>query len=207
MPWADVFCTIMSTLIDWSARARKSRAATPGRSGTPLTVTLASEVSWVTAVTTASSMSASSSTTQVPGSQVKLLRTCSGTLWLRANSTARSISTRPPVAAISSISSKRDPVDPVRLGHDPGVGGEHAGDVGVDLADVGIQDGGQRNGGGVGPAAAERGDLAVGRDPLETRHDGHLPGGQRLAEAVALDLQDLGPGVVVVGDDARPGSR
>ena len=80
VPWADVFCTIMSTLIDLSARARKSRAATPGRSGTPLTVTLASEVSWVTAVTTASSMSASSSTTQVPGSQVKLLRTCSGTL-------------------------------------------------------------------------------------------------------------------------------
>ena len=105
VPWADVFCTIMSTLIDLSASARNSRAATPGRSGTPLTVTLASEVSWVTAVTTASSMSASSSTTQVPGSQVKLLRTCSGTLWLRANSTARSIRTRPPVAAISSISS------------------------------------------------------------------------------------------------------
>ena len=106
VPCTDVFCTIMSTLIDLSARARKSRAATPGRSGTPLTVTLASEVSWVTAVTTASSMSASSSTTQVPGSQVKLLRTCSGTLWLRANSTARSMRTRPPVAAISSISSK-----------------------------------------------------------------------------------------------------
>ena len=105
VPWADVFCTIMSTLIDLSASARNSRAATPGRSGTPLTVTLASDVSWVTAVTTASSMSASSSTTQVPGSQVKLLRTCSGTLWLRANSTARSIRTRPPVAAISSISS------------------------------------------------------------------------------------------------------
>ena len=92
VPRTEVFCTIMSTLIDLSARARKSRAATPGRSGTPLTVTLASEVSWVTAVTTASSMSASSSTTQVPGSQVKLLRTCSGTLWLRANSTARGTS-------------------------------------------------------------------------------------------------------------------
>ncbi len=96
----------MSTLMDRSARARKSLAATPGRSGTPVTVTLASEVSWVTAVTVACSIDSSSSTTQVPGSQVKLLRTCRGTWWLRANSTERSWSTRPPVAAISSISSK-----------------------------------------------------------------------------------------------------
>ena len=40
------------------------------------------------------------------------------------------------------------------------------------------------------------------RDALEPRHDGHLPGGQGLAQAVALDLLDLGPGVVAVGDDA-----
>ena len=106
VPWTEVFWTIMSTLIDRSARGRNSLAAMPGRSGTPVTVTLASEVSWVTAVTTACSMDSSSSTTQVPGSQVKLDRTCRGTWWLRANSTERSCSTRPPVAAISSISSK-----------------------------------------------------------------------------------------------------
>ena len=151
VPLAEVFCTIMSTLIDLSARARKSRAATPGRSGTPLTVTLASEVSWVTAVTTASSMSASSSTTQVPGSQVKLLRTCSGTLWLRANSTARSIRTRPPVAAISSISSKEIRLMRCASGTRRGVGGEDPGDVGVDLADVGLEHGGQGHRGGVDP--------------------------------------------------------
>jgi hypothetical protein len=40
-----------------------------------------------------------------------------------------------------------------------------------------------------------------GRDPLEAGHDRHLPGGQRLTQAVAFDLPDLGPGVVVVGDD------
>ena len=106
VPCSDVFCTIMSTLTSRSARARNSRAAMPGRSGTPVTVTFASEVSWVTAVTTACSMDGSSSTTQVPGSHVKLERTCSGTWWLRANSTERSASTRPPLAAISSISSK-----------------------------------------------------------------------------------------------------
>ena len=75
MPCSEVFCTIMSTLIDRSASARKSLAATPGRSGTPVTVTLASEVSWVTAVTMACSMVSSSSTIHVPGSQVKLDRT------------------------------------------------------------------------------------------------------------------------------------
>ncbi len=51
-------------------------------------------------------MIGSSSVTTVPGSQVKLERTWSGTWWLRANSTERSASTLPPVAAISSISSK-----------------------------------------------------------------------------------------------------
>ena len=51
------------------------------------------------------SMLSSSSTTQVPGSHVNDDRTCTGTPWLRANSTERSASTLPPVAAISSISS------------------------------------------------------------------------------------------------------
>ena len=106
VPCREVFCTIMSTLTCRSASPRNSRAASPGRSGTPMTVTLASVTSWVTAVTIACSMVSSSSTTQVPGSQVKLERTCSGTPWLRANSTDRRLSTRPPVAAISSISSK-----------------------------------------------------------------------------------------------------
>ena len=105
VPCSEVFCTIMSTLTFRSASPRKSRAARPGWSGTPVTVTLASETSWVMAVTMACSMVGSSSSTQVPGSQVKLERTCSGTWWFRANSTDRRASTRPPVAAISSISS------------------------------------------------------------------------------------------------------
>ena len=53
-----------------------------------------------------SSMFGSSVVIQVPGSQVKLERTCSATPWLRANSTERSASTRPPAPDISSISSK-----------------------------------------------------------------------------------------------------
>ena len=105
-PASEVFWTIMSTLIDRSAMVPNSCAATPGRSGTPRTVTFASLVSSVTALTIACSIDGSSSTIQVPGSQVKLERTCTGTKWVFAYSTERSMSTRPPHAAISSISSK-----------------------------------------------------------------------------------------------------
>jgi hypothetical protein len=95
-----------------------------------------------------------------------------------------------------------DPVDPVGRGHHPRVGGEHPGHVGVDLAGVGVQHGGQRHGGGVRAAPAERGDLAVDRHALEAGHHRDPTGRQGLAQAVRLDLEDLGPGVVVVGDDA-----
>ena len=59
----------------WSAKDRKSMAATPGWSGTPTTVTLASLTSWVTALTIACSISGSSSTTQVPSVSVNVDRT------------------------------------------------------------------------------------------------------------------------------------
>ena len=55
-----------------------------------------------------------------------------------------------------------------RVGDDPRVGAEDAGDVGVDLADLGVEGGGEGDRGRVGAAAAERGDVAaVGRDALE----------------------------------------
>ena len=47
-PWEETFWTIMSMFTPESASARKTRAATPGRSGTPISVSLASEVSCVT---------------------------------------------------------------------------------------------------------------------------------------------------------------
>ena len=105
-PWSETFCTIMSTLTSRSASSRNSRAAMPGWSGTPLTVTLASEVSCTTADTMACSMDGSSSCTQVPGSQVNAERTCSRTPHVRANSTERMAGFGQPLAVISSISSK-----------------------------------------------------------------------------------------------------
>ena len=105
-PCSDTFWTIMSMFTPLSARARKTRAATPGRSGTPKIVSLASEVSCVTPEMIAfSSNCSSSSRIQVPGSPLKVDRTCSRTPWFRANSTERSAITFAPEADISSISS------------------------------------------------------------------------------------------------------
>ena len=68
-------------------------------------VNFTSDVSCVTAETTGSSISNSSSLIQVPDSGEKEERTCNGTLKFLANSTDRNAKMRPPVAAISSISS------------------------------------------------------------------------------------------------------
>ena len=158
-----------------SARARNSRAAMPGWSGTPVTVTLASDVSWVTAEMIGCSIEGSSSVTQVPGSQVKLERTCSGTPWLRANSTDRR--REHPAAGGGHLQHLVEADTRLRrraVGHDAGVGGEHAGHVGVDLAGVGPERGGQGDRGGVGAAAAEEGDVVRGRHALGAGDDGHL---------------------------------
>ena len=78
----------------------------PGRSGTPPTVTFASDRSGTTARMTACSMSGSSSVTQVPTSHVNAERTCRGTRWRWAYSTDLMAGLGQPAAVISSISSK-----------------------------------------------------------------------------------------------------
>jgi len=103
-PW-ETFWTIMSTFTPCSAMPRITRAAIPGLSGTRTRVTLASEVSCGTPETIAFSIRSSSSRTQVPGTSVKLERTCRTMPVRRAYSTQRSISTLAPQADSSSISS------------------------------------------------------------------------------------------------------
>ena len=117
-------------------------------------------------------MDGSSSCTQVPGSQVNAERTCSAharrcgrtrpTAWPASGSRA---------AVISSISSKLTVAMRRAVGHEARVGGEHAGHVGVELAGVGLERVGQRDGGGVGAAAAEERDVAVGRHALGAADD------------------------------------
>ena len=100
-PW-----TIMSMFTFAAASAVVTRPATPGVSGTPMSVTRASPSEWVTAVISGCSIVSPSETTTVPGASSKLDRQWMRTPWLRAYSTLRSWRTPAPDAAISSISSK-----------------------------------------------------------------------------------------------------
>ena len=75
--------------------------------------------------------------------------------------------------------------------HDPRVGGEDPVDVGVDLADVGLQCGGQRDGGGVRAAAAQRGDvLGVLADALEAGDQRDVALVQRGPDPAGGDVDD-----------------
>ena len=200
-PSVEVFCTIMSTLTLAAASGSNSAAETPGRSGTPSTVTFASLTSVTTPEMIGSSIAGSSKVTHVPGSQVKLERTWRGTLWLRANSTERRASTLRAGAGHLEHLVEVDLGELAGLRHDARVGREHAGHVGVDLARVGAEGGGERHRGGVGAAPPERRDLVLDRDALEAGDDADLAGGERLADPIALDLEDLGLAVCRVGDD------
>ena len=100
-----------------------------------------------------------------------------------------------------------DPVDLARLGDDPRVGRVDAVDVGVDLAGVGPEHGGQGHGGRVGAAAAQRRDVVVLVDPLEAGDDDDLALVERLDHPLGRDVADARLGVEAVGDDADLGAR
>src|SRR5208283_1437627 len=96
-------------------------------------------------------------------------------------------------------------------GDDARVGGIDPVDVGVDIAALGLERGGQRHGGGVGAAAAERGDAVVGRDALEAGDDGDLADVHAADQFGAVDVLDACLAVRGVGLDgdlpALPGAR
>ena len=98
-----------------------------------------------------------------------------------------------------------DVVDLAGLGVRSGVGGEDAVDVGVDLAHVGAEGGGHRDGGGVRAPAAERRDVVVGGQALEPGEDHDVAGVEGLLDPLRADLDDPGLAVLGVGDD--PGLR
>ena len=97
-----------------------------------------------------------------------------------------------------------DDVELAGARQDARIGGEDAVDVGVDLADVGVERGRERDGGRVGAAAAEGGDvLRRLADALEAGDDGDVPGVERALDAARRHVDDAGGAVGVVGDDAR----
>ncbi len=103
-----------------------------------------------------------------------------------------------------------DRVQVAGVGDDPRVRAEDAVHVGVDLADVGVQGGGQRDRGGVRAAAAQGGDVpGVLADALESRdqHDQSLV--ERRLQPGRGDVDDLGLAVGTGRDDTglRAGER
>ena len=156
---------------DASASVRNTLAATPGRSGTCSIVIFASETSCVTPEMIACSIDWPSSVTHVPGAQVKLERT-----WTRHAVVARELD-RPQREHTAAGGShlehlvERDVRELARRRDDARVGGVDAFDVGVDLAHVGAERGGERDRGGIRPAPTRRGDVAGRRHTLEAGDD------------------------------------
>ena len=95
-----------------------------------------------------------------------------------------------------------------RTRHDPRVAREDPVDVGVDLADIGPQDCGQGDGGGIGAAPPDGRDFLRSRvDSLKTGHDHNLARIQTLLDPIAPDLLDPGRPVGAVGEDAGLATR
>ncbi len=86
------------------------------------------------------------------------------------------------------------------------VGGEDAFHVRVDLAALGAQRGGERDGRRVGAAAAERGDVQLFRDPLEAGDDAHPAALQLAAEAGGVEREDARSTVGHIGAQAGLGA-
>lgn len=100
----------------------------------------------------------------------------------------------------------RDFLDFFGLRKDAGVGGVNAVDVGVDLAKVGADGGGDGDGGKVGSAAAECGEASVLGLPLEAGDDDDVAGVEELVDLFGGDVLDSGFGVDAVGLNASLGA-
>jgi hypothetical protein len=79
--------------------------------------------------------------------------------------------------------------------HDARVGGVDAVDIGVDLAFVGFQRGGEGDAGGVGTAATQRGDVAVLVHALEAGDDHDMAAVEIGAQVVFVNREDARFGV------------
>jgi hypothetical protein len=83
-----------------------------------------------------------------------------------------------------------DDAELARARHDPGIGRVDAVDVGIDVAAVRLHRRRERNRRGVGAAAAERCDAAVGGDALEARDNGDALLVEHPLEHVDVDALD-----------------
>ena len=92
-------------------------------------------------------------------------------------------------------------------GHQAGVGRVHAVHVGVNLAQIGVEGGGDGHRRRVRPAPAQGGDVVVLVQPLETGDDDNAPLVQLCSDALPLHPLDAGVAVAGVGAEARLPAR
>ena len=217
-----MFCTIMSTLMLASASGPKIAAATPGLSGTWRSEICASSLEKAMPVTTCCSTISSSSQISVPGG-VPCGSMSSGLSKLERTKMRHLVHhAELDRAHLQHLGAERgqlqhflegDLVEALRARHDARVGGVDAVDVGVDVAAVGLDRGGDRHRRGVGAAAAERGDAAgVLVHALEAGdHRDLLALLEALDQLGAVDVEDARRAVRVGGQDrqlpALPGAR
>ena len=164
------FWTIMSTTMFASAIGRNREWTTPGRSGTPRIVIRASSLASAAPVTLTPSRRASLLGDD-PGPRGVGERAADvdrHAVLLGELDRARVHHARAEAGQFEHLV-VADPVDLAGLGHDPGVGRVDAVDVGVDLAGVGSEHGGQGHGGRVRAAAAQRRDVVRSRRPPGSR--------------------------------------
>ena len=100
-----------------------------------------------------------------------------------------------------------DAADAAGLGHDARIGRIDAIHVGVNLAGIGPQHGGQGHGRRVAAAAAERRDVEIVVDALKAGGDDDVAVVERLSQPRRLDRLDAGLAIAGVGlhADLRPG--
>ena len=207
---ADAVRDVLEDRVDVrrARRRRRRRSPPPSRAGRGRRA--ASKTTSSSECVTAETIGCSSSSrprSRFPAPSENVERAWMRTPWSRASSTARSISTFAPGRRHLEHLLVRDAVELARVGDDPRVGGEDAGDVGVDLAG-GAEGSGQRDRGRIGAAASERRHVhRVAREALIAGDEDDLA--LRRARSTTRrrrDLADLRLRVDGVGDDARPAS-
>jgi len=81
------------------------------------------------------------------------------------------------------------------------IGREDTRNIGVELARIGLEGVGKRNGGRVGTTATKEGDVVVRRHALRAGDDRHLAGLECFEHTVRADLKDLCVAMDIVGDE------
>ena len=192
----DTFCTIMSMFTPASATAVKICAASPGLSGTPTTVILASPRSWATPEMIGASICSSAGIVDDPGAGLRRERRAH----VDRHSKTTGVLDTPQVQDLRARRGHlehlfvREALDAAGGRDDARIGSEDPVDVGVDLANFGLQGGRERDRGRVRTATTEGGDvLGVLGHALEPGDDRDVALVERLANAAGRDVDDAAP--------------